>query len=374
MSEPDLPPIPGHATAEGTERYMERFPELDPEHFRLAQGMTMSSIGIGTYLGAPTPEYDQRYHDSVMLAVGSGCNVIDTAINYRFQRSERAIPGALRELLTKGFQRDEIVVCTKGGFLPFDGDFPKNPRQWVQETLIDTGVITLDDIVGGAHCMTPDYIRHQVAQSLRNLQVETIDIYYIHNPETQLSELPEEEFYHRLEQAFIALEGEVAAGRICCYGTATWDGYLSQIENGELMSLERVTECARHAGGEGHHFRFIQLPVNLATPDALTRVNQTVNKMQMTPLEAASSLNLAAVASASLLQAQLTRGLPVTVQMAIPGVNKDAARALQFTRSAPGVTTALVGMSSTEHVRENLDLATLPPMHDQDFGILFGNR
>ena len=63
-----------------------------------------------------------------------------------------------------------------------------------------------------------------------------------------------------------------------------------------------------------------------------------------------------------------------TVQQAIAGLPNDAARALQFARSAPGVTTALVGMSKGEHVRANLELANLPPMADDEFGILFGNR
>lgn len=374
MTNTNRVPAPGYATADGTEHYFDRFPELDPDHIRLAQGMTMSSIGIGTYLGTPTSDQDTRYIEAVKLALGLGCNVVDTSINYRLQRSERAVAEALHHWFSNGLQRNEIVICTKGGFLPFDSEYKGTPRDWLQETLIAPGIITSDDIVGGVHCMSPPYLRHQISQSLQNLGLETIDIYYLHNPETQLSELPEEEFYHALELAFAALEAEVAAKRICCYGTATWDGYLAQKESGDLMSLERVVECARRAGGDSHHFKFVQIPLNLAMSEALTNVNQTVNGMAMTPLEAANSLNVAVVASASLLQAQLTRNLPPTVQMAISDVSTDAARALQFTRSAPGVTTALVGMSDLRHVRENMDLATLPPMPEADFGILFGNR
>ncbi|MGI8908264.1 MAG: aldo/keto reductase [Candidatus Sumerlaeaceae bacterium] len=366
-------PIAGHATAEGTEHYTDRFPELDPDHFRLAHGMMMSSIGLGTYLGEPTPAYDKSYADAITVAVCLGCNVIDSAINYRFQRSERSIATAMRQLIENGSRREEIVVCTKGGFLPFDGDYPKNPRAWIEAELIKPGIITPDDIVASCHCMTPAYIRHQVARSLENLGLETIDIYYIHNPETQLAELNDEDFYYALEQAFIALESEVAAQRICSYGIATWDAFLGVRESSDLISLDRVVECARHAGGDSHHFRFVQLPVNLAMPAGLTQMNQEVNGMRMTPLEAARSLNVSAVASASLLQAQLTRNLPATVQQAISGLPNDAARALQFSRSAPGVTTALVGMSNIEHVRANLDLASIPPLADDEFLILFGN-
>lgn len=367
-------PITGHATAEGTDNYVDRYPELDPDHFRLAHGLMMSSIGIGTYLGDPTPAFDQAYTDAISLAVCSGCNVIDSAINYRFQRSERSVATALRRLIENGFSREEIVVCTKGGFLPFDGDYPRNPRQWVEDELIKPGIIAVEDIVASSHCMTPAYLHHQVERSLQNLGLQTIDVYYIHNPETQLTELSDEEFYYALELAFKALEEEVLAERICSYGIATWDAFLGVRESSDLLSLDRVVECARHVAGESHHFRLLQLPVNLAMPGALTQMNQEVNGMPMTPLEAARSLNIAAVASASLLQAQLTRGLPPTVQQAIAGLPNDALRALQFARSAPGITTALVGMSSTEHVRANMDLASLPPMEDDAFGIFFGNR
>ena len=45
--------------------------------------------------------------------------------------------------------------------------------------------------------------------------------------------------------------------------------------------------------------------------------------------------------------------------------------ALQFARSTPGVTTALVGMKSVEHVVENLQLAAVEPTRIEDFLQLF---
>lgn len=51
----------------------------------------MSSVGIGTYLGEPDEATDQAYTAAVTRAVELSANVIDTAINYRFQRSERSI-------------------------------------------------------------------------------------------------------------------------------------------------------------------------------------------------------------------------------------------------------------------------------------------
>jgi len=92
--------LPPYATPEGTARYVARFAgRVAQGHFRQAQGLWVSSIGLGTYLGDPDDATDRAYVEAVKRAVRLGCNVIDTAINYRFQRSERAIGQALRELL-----------------------------------------------------------------------------------------------------------------------------------------------------------------------------------------------------------------------------------------------------------------------------------
>jgi len=56
------------------------------------------------------------------------------------------------------------------------------------------------------------------------------------------------------------------------------------------------------AGGEGHHFRVIQLPFNLSLTEAETAATQIVNGKQMSLLDAAQQLNISVVASASLMQ------------------------------------------------------------------------
>jgi aryl-alcohol dehydrogenase-like predicted oxidoreductase len=77
------------------------------------------------------------------------------------------------------------------------------------------------------------------------------------------------------------------------------------------------------------------------------------------------------VASASLLQARLARNLPQELTAHLPGVSSDAARALQFTRSTPGITVALVGMSNPRHVHENLELVAVPPLSEHDYNALY---
>src|ERR1700755_1536378 len=117
--------LEGFATAEGTARYRERFAGTAAGgHFRSEQGLWLSSIGVGTYLGGWDEETDRSYADAMVRAVELGSNVIDTAANYRFQRSERSVGEALRRLTSGDFAREELLVCTKGGYIPFDSRPP----------------------------------------------------------------------------------------------------------------------------------------------------------------------------------------------------------------------------------------------------------
>lgn len=375
------------ATTEGTANYKERFTSAVADgHFRQSQGLWMSSIGLGSYLGDTDTRTDDAYRNAVKRAVELGCNVFDTAANYRCQRSERNIGDALADMFAQGRSaRDEIVVSTKGGYIPFD-DTPPRSRQemiaYLEETFIKPGVCRLDDFVQSSHCMTPAYIAHQLDQSLRNLKLECIDIYYIHNPESQLaaetqnlaSVRSRDEFYKRLRAAFEFLETAVADAKISVYGTATWNGYRAQSDSPEALSLEQVVETAREVAGDNHHFKVVQLPFNLAMTEAFTDLNQTLDGKKVTFLEAAAQLGVTVVASASILQSRLSAGLPPIISASLQGLRTDAQRAIQFTRSTPGIEVALVGMSHVAHVEENLEVAKIPPATAEEYLRLFDNK
>jgi len=334
--------------------------------------LTLSSIGIGTYLGNANEETDERYCDAVVRAVQLGVNVIDSAANYRFQRSERSIGKALEKLTGElGFSRDELVICTKGGYLPFDGVPPRNVRAYIQETFVDKGIAEFEDFVGGSHCMTPAYLQNQLDQSLRNLNLNCLDVYYIHNPESQLGHVSESEFYYRLKLAFKQLEDNRQQGKLKAYGVASWNGFRVKQQSTDYHSLERMIETARDAGGETHGLHFIQLPFNLAMPEALTLLNQPVNGKNVSLLEAAEQLHVTVIASASMLQGRVAQDLPLTVRAPMGSLASDAQTAIQFVRSTPGITTALVGMSRIEHVDENLQLTRMEPVAADGFSKLF---
>jgi aryl-alcohol dehydrogenase-like predicted oxidoreductase len=328
--------IPGHATRKGGERLAARSGTKARDFYRAAQDLIVSSVGIGTYRGAIDRETDVAYTHAVHAALRAGVNLIDTSINYRYQRSELSVAAGLQRFLEKdGGRRDEVVICTKGGYLV--------PGAVTEDT------VTAEDVAGGIHCIAPGFLADQVERSRRNLGIETIDVYYLHNPETQLGFVDPPKFLNRVRGAFARLETAVSDGFIRYYGTATWEGgYLV-----DGLSLRSLAEIAREIAGDSHHFRFIQLPVSLGTPRALMFPAQGGGNV----LDLAAELGITVIASASLLGGRLARDLPEEITQILSGFDSDAQRAIQFTRSTPGITTALVGMRQAEHVAENLAVA-----------------
>ena len=367
--------IPGFATPEGTARFRDRFVGQMPGHFREADGLWLSSIGLGTYLGEPDADTDALYREAVVHAIEFGANVLDTAVNYRHQRSERVIGSALAELIRSGkLKRDEIFLATKGGFLSFDGEEPADPEAYFRDRFVDTGLVQPADVAAGCHVMSASYLADQVEVSRHNLGVETIDLYYVHNPETQLQRGSREQFYGRLKEAFAALEAAAASGKIRAYGTATWNAYRVNPSAPDAVSLAEVVKAAEAAGGRTHHFRALQLPFNLAMLEALDPATQSLDGKPAPVLVAARARHLMVFASASLLQGRLAQQLPGEITAHIAGLRTDAQRSLQFVRSTPGVTTALVGMSRREHVEENLATARVAPMAFKDYRAMFNGE
>lgn len=364
--------IRGWATPEGTAAYRSGLTTVTAEHFRAWRGLTLSSLGIGTYLGAEDDATDRAYRDAVIRAVQLGINVVDSAVNYRHQRSERAVGAALSVLLASGgATREQVVLATKGGFIPFDGAAPANPGAFLAETYVRPGILCLEDIVAGCHCLAPRFLADQLDRSRANLGVETIDVYYLHNPEMQLSAVDRQTFIARMRAAFEFLEGAAGDGRIRVYGTATWTGFRQPPEAPDHLSLEELVRLAAEVAGAAHHFRVVQLPYNLAMTEAFVTANQRAGRDTVTLLEAAQRFDLYVMSSASVYQGQLARGLPEVVGRFLPGLQTDGQRALQFVRSTPGLGTALVGMTRIDHVEENARLAAVPPVPWETFRKMF---
>ena len=252
--------------------------------------------------------------------------------------------------------------------MSFDGSVPADPRGYFMREYVQTGIVDPSEIAGGVHCMLPRYLADQMERSRRNLGLETIDVFYVHNPESQLGKVAPELFAQRLKAAFVMLEESIHAGKIRFYGTATWNGYRAPAGDVGHLELENIVKLAREAGGDNHHFRFVQAPFNLAMPELFGYRNQSVAGEAVSLLEAARRLGVAVIASGTLHQGQLTEGLPEFVRQRL-GMASDAETAIQFTRSAPGIACALIGMSQKRHVIENLTVASHPPAAEEWEGL-----
>jgi aryl-alcohol dehydrogenase-like predicted oxidoreductase len=352
--------IGGRATSEGTRRFAARSSAAEG-HFRDAAGVRLSSIGLGTYLGGEDAATDRGYEESVAVALSAGVNVFDSAINYRGQKSERAIGRALSAAFARSAAaRDEVFVSTKGGYLPHDADDPRDPRRYVQETFLATGIAPRSEIAAG-NCIAPGYLEDQIERSRANLGLETIDLYYLHNIESQRTAVDARTFRTRLVEAIEVLEGAVASGRIARWGLATWDGLRVPPEHPEHLSLAEIRQAAQEVAGADHRFAAVQLPNNIAMAQAVVYRSQEMGEGRLPALAAASKLGLAAFGSASLLQGRLAGDLPDEIDAAFPTAASGAQRAIQFSRSSPGMTTALVGVSTAGHARENFALAGVSP-------------
>jgi aryl-alcohol dehydrogenase-like predicted oxidoreductase len=329
--------------------------------------MELSSLGLGTYLGSASDATDAAYTEAAEAFLGLGGTVFDTAANYRNGRSERALGAAFR-----GLPRERFFVSTKAGYIPMpDGDPEEGPRAWFHRVLESPGILSVDDLVDGCHAMTPKYLAHQLEVSRQALGLETIDLFHLHNPEQQLAHLGSEAFYAMIGRAFEACEGFAASGKIRAYGVATWNGFRVPPGQDGHLSLARLLAAASAAGGKDHHFRWIQLPLNLAMPEAFLVPTQEIAGQTMTPLAAAQASGLQVQTSASIMQARILNQLPDGFAEAL-GLRTPAQAALQFTRSCPGVTTALCGMGRTAHVAENAAVLALPKLDPIALESLFG--
>jgi aryl-alcohol dehydrogenase-like predicted oxidoreductase len=367
------------ATAGGTWAFRDRFGDrFGRTYFRRFEPGVVSSVGLGTYLGDPTDAVDDRYREALVTGLETGVNLVDTASNYRCGRSERVVGEALREA-TVG--RDRVVIASKAGVLPFDGERPEDPARYVRERFIDRGLVDPADLAHGSHCIAPDFLDVMLDRSLDALGVDTIDCYYVHTPETQLATRDRDGVYDQLGAAFEALERRRAAGDIGGYGIATWEAF--RVPRGHDAHLDladvlaRAQAAADRVGFDDHGLRAVQLPFNVRMADAFTVEAHGTQESSdgndpTSALEFCHEEGLSVFAAASLGQGDLTRhgAIPEAVEAELPG-DSPAQRALNFARSAPAVTAALVGCSRPEHVRESVAAGTFDPLGASAFDSVF---
>jgi aryl-alcohol dehydrogenase-like predicted oxidoreductase len=114
--------------------------------------LEVSVVGFGamTIGGMFGPVDDAVSNKALHAAIDAGMNFIDSSIGYGDGKSEEVIGRFLKERK----DRDQIVICTKGG----------------------------SNMTTGERSYDPDYVQKCAVGSLKRLGVEVIDVYLLHNP------------------------------------------------------------------------------------------------------------------------------------------------------------------------------------------------
>jgi len=383
--------IAGFATAEATAAHRDKLLAsklVNITSYRsLPSGVAVSSIGVGTYQGELGPAHDKAVVDAIVASVRAGVNVIDTAVNYRLQQGERCVGQALQQLCradstdAEPLPREALFISTKAGFVPGDYAISADKEEGMKHTaeeLLRAGVPQEDICDEFRHTLHPRALELLLEKSLSNLGVDTVDLFYLHNAENQIGMgVSREALMERIGGAFRWCERAIAAGKIRMYGLATWDCFRAQPSQEAYLSLADLvamaTAAAKEVRGEGASSAFaaVQIPINVGKLEAIAVPTQGSAAVPVPSARYAADLGLDVFASSSLGGGDAPASAQKceehgSVQRLLPG----SVRWLQFTRSCPAVSCALVGMKRLANVEANLSLLKVEPLCAADFADL----
>ena len=303
--------LAGQATPGGTATYVARVLASPSANRPTGQGYTtMGSTGLTTsrlgFGGYRIDISSDEHRHALVKALHEGCNLIDTSTNYADGGSERLIGSVLGELIkTNQLTREEVIVVSKIGYVQGQNLKRAEAREKAGNPFPD--MVKYGE--GIWHCLHPDFLEEQLTLSLDRLGLATLDICLLHNPEYFLSDAKNRKlsvdaatlkelrttFYQRLQQAFAYLEKQVAAGRLQYYGVSS-NTCTAKSDDPEATSLSHMLEAAHAAakscGQTNHHFRVLQLPMNLFESGALLLPN-TGMEDERTLLELGQQENIA---------------------------------------------------------------------------------
>ena len=299
--------IPGKATVVATTNYFQQHPAISTSMVARL-GWQISQAGFGSYR-VTTGEKTQE--QALRQALQGGINLIDSSSNYGDGGAERLIGRVLAEQIDAGeLQREQVVVVSKVGYL--QGFNYALALQRKQEGRPFPNLVKYAE--GLDHCIHPEFLDDQLTRSLERLDLETLDVYLLHNPEYYLSwakrrPIPLDEarhtYYQRLRLAVEFLEQAVADGRIQSYGISS-NTFPDPAQSYTFTELAKVWQIA-HEIGPDHHFRWVQLPMNLLETGAATEANQPEKQ---TTLQFAQAHDLAVLVNRPLngiMQESMTR-------------------------------------------------------------------
>ena len=367
-----MTPVTGWATRAGTGQYARTCGAgCAPGHYSdfLNEHLQLSSLGLGTFPGAATDAVDEDYAVIVERVLRNGINVIDTAAHYRYGRAMRAAGIGLGRAFAAGITREQVYVVGKGGFLRFDDGPPADIAAWFERNVARKGLGTGDDLTG-VHCLAPGYIAQQIDDLRAALGLQTLDAFLVDQPEVHIPRIGKEALNRRLQSVFAACEQAVRQDRIRSYGISTFDGFRVETDHALFESLASLLGLAENAARivhrdaqARHHFRVVQLPFNAVMNEGFTRFSQATGQGNVaSTLQAAHQLRLFVIGSHGLAKGRLASAGVEALRAAMPDLQSDAQRALQFNRSTPGLGVSLAGISTPSHVDDLIEVSRRAPM------------
>jgi len=246
--------------------------------------LRVSEAGFGGY--RIDNETDEHYN-ALKRAILSGINIIDTSSNYMDGASEQLIGRVIEDCEREGIPRLDLVIVTKAGYI--QGSNLEHAKQRKSQGISFPDIVELSPDL--EHCIHPQFLEDQLNKSLRRLNLTYIDVFLLHNPEYYLEwaetrgkdkKDAHDEYYKRIQMAFAYLEKQVEAVRIRYYGISS-NTFPSNPDSYTHTSLQRVLESAQ-AVSVDHHFKVIQLPMNLYETGAATTNPSVLEQAQKSNL------------------------------------------------------------------------------------------
>ena len=243
------------------------------------------------------------------------------------------------------------------------------------QQLTEDNLITKEDVAAEIHSMHPSFLDHQLQSSLKNLNLQTIDLMYIHNAYESWSHfVTEEQFLEKLAKTFEFYESKRQQGQIQYYGMATWLCFRAKPEEEKIyLNFQKMFELAQKVGGDNHGFRFIQVPMGVMMPEAFVEPWQHYLQPDVAdPQEEMKVL----IAVCNLLKMNVMISKPILEGAvkeikidSIKNITDPVAKHLQLVRSMPPrcIISTMCGMKSLNHLKSNFDVIKNEPLTREEF-------
>jgi aryl-alcohol dehydrogenase-like predicted oxidoreductase len=377
----------------GTKKFSDKFIKYHKDSFKQNfQGLSLCNIGFGLYKGNYDNKSRTYIQKLITKSISSGINLFDTARKYRNGFSEKDLGISLARLIKKNkITRNQIYISSKVGLINFPDNI--NKKDFIETNLLKRRGIKREDIKNNLLCLSKKFINQEVYISRKNLNIKTLDNYYIHNPEfLEGRKNNYKEFY----KVFECLEELVSKKKINAYGISTWNGFRRFKSNDFYIDAKKIINIAKKVGGENNNFLNFQIPLSVCMP--FTKCSYIVEGQNLFDFLLSNKKNI--FTSASLYEGKIISffnlldiiknkntknslmnnfkikeiSLPAsdnsilqlfqTYEMYLRSKNninlsfdkKPYLKALDIVRSTKGVTSSLCGMENEKQLLENLNL------------------